>query len=302
MKSIVATLVFGLVCVAGFSQIEKGTATVRLKDGSTFKGSVQNIDPDGAVLFKTQNGSNLRIPSTKVRRITFSTAQRNPQNDEKGYYDIYLIDGSAYKSVRIQISDQAFIVLITAGDTIMVSNEDVEKLERIDLANKEYQTFTSGFYHRLEIGWLLGKDNFDQTTTSFSIQTVNGYRLFNRFDAGLGIGVDFYDQFTTMPLFLNALVDLTRTRVIPYYFGSAGYSMAWQNSKSQGQFNRVKGGLTWGAGMGIKIPVDGIAILVKAGYREQRVSTRTGNIEEFGFETEQKRKMRRFELSTGITF
>ena len=35
MKSIVATLVFGLVCVAGFSQIEKGTATVRLKDGST---------------------------------------------------------------------------------------------------------------------------------------------------------------------------------------------------------------------------------------------------------------------------
>jgi hypothetical protein len=97
-----------------------------------------------------------------------------------------------------------------------------------------------------------------------------------------------------------------KARFTPLYFAGVGYGFAWNNSIdefSNGEM-RTTGGMHWQAGIGYRINFNKLAFTINLGYRNQRVKSeytyfRPWDISDV--EITEKRNLRRFVLSMGIT-
>src|SRR4051812_17395008 len=69
------------------------------------------------------------------------------------------------------------------------------------------------------------------TTTSFAVNTVNGFR-FGKFFSGIGTGIDYYYH-RSVPLFIEARYDLVKRKGTLQCFANAGLNIPFssQNNK-----------------------------------------------------------------------
>ena len=273
---------------------------IRLTSGTLLQGTIEEMGAD-AVVFRSTNGQRLRIPNDKIRKITLDKSRLI--SAALPLFDIHLTDGSTILAVSPNEGSLELNFRTQSGDSLTLAYDQIRSFERAGIGQRTTPQKAGGkFFHWMEFGGLFGGKSSGETTTAFSVHTINGYRLWDFLEPGLGVSFDFYDDFTTLPVYLSARADLVKARVVPYYFGGVGYGFVWQNSNSPIDFDQVQGGITWSAGMGIKIPLEKISVVVSAGYKHQKITTLIGSIEEMGFETEENRKIRRFTLTTGITF
>lgn len=168
------------------------------------------------------------------------------------------------QGIKIQTADGS-IFKFEKGEIIRIEKE------------KRWSSFNykkMGFASFTELGPLIaGKTTSDGVTTAaFSFQTINGYKFSQYAFLGLGVGADLYAIQTIIPVFVSFRGDLSRQgAVIPYYFGNLGYGINITQSSSD--FSNFKGGLQFGAGMGLKIPFNRTAgFLVSLGYNYQKSS------------------------------
>ncbi|MBC7920133.1 MAG: hypothetical protein H7Z75_03500 [Ferruginibacter sp.] len=160
-----------------------------------------------------------------------------------------------------------------------------------------------GFGHYTELGALATRNTSGFTNPSaFSFQTVNGFK-FNQFlYAGLGVGIDLFDNQSLLPLFGSLRGDLTRRgSVLPYYFADLGYGA---NITGRDEMNfparTYSGGALFAAGLGIKAIFNrNTGFLLSVGYRSQKTSFRTDN--QFG-STDTKANFQRLALRAGFAF
>ncbi len=301
MRNLLAIFAFAIILVPSYGQQEDFiTGKIKLKNGTRLRGSIEDLGAD-AVIVRTANGQGLRIPNDKIRKITLD---KNPSlSAESALFDIHLEDGSFIQSVAPSKDQPKLNFRTQSGDPLTLNYDQIWSFERSRSGlGTTHQKAGGKFFHWMEFGGLFGRNTREETTAAFSVHTINGYRLWNFLEPGLGVGFDLYEDFTVLPVYASIRADLVKAPIIPYYFASAGYGFAWQNSKTRIDFDQVRGGFGWTAGMGVKIPLERISVLVGAGYKHQSITTLTGSVELHGFETEQLRKIRRFSLMTGITF
>jgi hypothetical protein len=122
------------------------------------------------------------------------------------------------------------------------------------------------FFHQLDVGLQLSSEN-----TDYALHIINGYQ-FNQFlGTGLGLGMEQYGDFTTLPLFAQVRGYLRNHRVTPFYHGSVGYGFAWYDNPDN--VNEVefetKGGLYWEIGVGYKVHFKPLSLLFNLGYKQQ---------------------------------
>lgn len=134
-----------------------------------------------------------------------------------------------------------------------------------------FQYKKRGYAHYTELGPLVaGKTTIDGVTTAaFSFHTINGYRFSRPLFLGLGVGADLYATQTIVPVILSYRGDLSeRGAVLPYVFAEGGYGFnLTQNTPTLSGF---KGGLTYAAGLGMKIPFNRTTgFLLGIGYHYQ---------------------------------
>ncbi len=125
------------------------------------------------------------------------------------------------------------------------------------------------FYHDLKLGALFGDEY-----VNVSAQTINGYQ-FNQFlGAGVGAGVNNFENYTTLPLYASLKGYIMDKKVSPFYYGDIGYGFAWGRNTNSDYYrlDNVQGGLYWQIGIGYQINFYQSAMVFSIGYMNQKVS------------------------------
>lgn len=157
------------------------------------------------------------------------------------------------------------------------------------------------FYHELRGGLLFGDENVSGT-----INTINGYQFNQYLGTALGVGMNKYGNYITLPIYASIKGYLKDQKVAPFYFGDVGYGFAWNSNNAEDAFvvENVKGGLYWQVGAGYQINFYNSSLVLSLGYINQQSSAdytyRYWAVD--GVEVSEKRLLRRINFSVGFLF
>ncbi|MDZ7604469.1 MAG: hypothetical protein U5K79_02545 [Cyclobacteriaceae bacterium] len=109
---------------------------------------------------------------------------------------------------------------------------------------------TDAFYHEFRTGLLFGEED-----VSFAVHTLNGYQFNQYLGTGLGIGLNTFGDYLTLPIYATVKGYILDRKVSPFYFGDIGYGFAWRNNNNSAfyQVNNLKGGYYWQLGLGYQV-------------------------------------------------
>ena len=109
------------------------------------------------------------------------------------------------------------------------------------------------------------------TTTSLAINTVNGLQ-FGKLFCGIGVGFDYYYH-TTIPLFLEARLDLVKGKGKLQLFGNGGLSFPFssQNKNFEYKTGPYKTGSLFGVGLDYLAPVKKDAFILGVAFSNKQV-------------------------------
>lgn len=143
---------------------------------------------------------------------------------EKGY--VHLKNGSILKGKYSYFENNRKIKVATAGNIWIFNANEIDSIssKRIDTLNKiEKSPNSSKFFYRSELGVLLGNPDNNQSAP-FSISGSANYSLTSKLSAGLGLGIEFFNE-TYMPVFANFEYRIKQSSSSPYAFLKIGYQV-----------------------------------------------------------------------------
>lgn len=212
---------------------------------------------------------NILIQTTLLTTLFLSfclsaDAQRNAQDV------IYLKNGSVIRGkVESQTSD--IVSIRTADQSLWVFNkteinkQTVEKRPQPDFPRK-------GFYNTTNLGFLHGRGIWS-TRLYPSVQASFGYQFNEKWSAGLGTGLEQYDDNGYLPLFAEGRFDLLDNKVTPFATIQAGYTLPIYNEFNQDEERVYKGGVLAGANIGVRTYFsDKSGFTFSVGYKFQETS------------------------------
>lgn len=133
------------------------------------------------------------------------------------------------------------------------------------------------YFFDVQMGPLIGCTNCgDGKAVTFTSSTIHGVTIGRKLRAGLGVGLDSYYSWQTMPFFGNVSWDLIgtkNTQAIVVQFGY-GWSMAWREKRMfDNSFTGTDGGRMMNAQIGYRIKYHDLKISLAAGTKLQRLYT-----------------------------
>ena len=173
----------------------------------------------------------------------------------------------AQKKVKVRISefgvlkgyfletfDSSGIVLSIDSQRVAIPFDNIKVIRFYDPSNKKphignldsFPQLERGYYHTIGLGL-----TFSEASPGVSLSMVNGYNFNRWFNAGIGLGIDQYDDMNTIPIFAEMKGYLKKGKFIPYYFLRPGYGFL-SNVDGQNETSK-KGGIHWQAGVGYQI-------------------------------------------------
>ena len=160
----------------------------------------------------------------------------------------------------------------------------------------------NSFFHELRGGLLFGDENID-----VSIHSLNGYQFSKYLGTGLGVGVNKFGNYVTLPIYATIKGYLKDGSVSPFYYGDIGYGFAWDTNKNKDYYivEDVQGGLYWQVGVGYQFNFYKSALVLSLGYINQQSSAEYTTYGWWGvgdIEVSENRLLRRVSFSVGILF
>jgi sRNA-binding regulator protein Hfq len=210
---------------------------------------------------------------------------------------VYLKNGSVIRGVVTEMSENV-VKIETIGRNLFVFNtSEVEKVVKekkiVSYLYKERGFFNVTEFGRLPSGSRPKYGYNERSGMELGFHTINGYKINRWIGAGLGVGIQNFNDLTTMPVFLSLQSgDLVPSKVTPYFFLNTGNGFALNET--------ANGGFMFNPGAGIKINGQHTGILMSVGYHMQKAS-----IDYFswgGTRMQQDVTYNRISLRIGVTF
>jgi len=112
-----------------------------------------------------------------------------------------------------------------------------------------------------------------ESSTSFRVWVVNGYRFNRKVSAGLGVGFSYYnDPLSLLPLFIDFKYLFPADKISPFFFLKSGYNISLLTD-TETAVNSHSGGLLLNPGLGLQFETDGkLSWQVSAGYNLDRAT------------------------------
>jgi len=181
---------------------------------------------------------------------------------------ITLKDGTIYKGTLAEYAPQGKTTMILIdGRSVEVNSSDINDLH--ESKNRAFAAERKGFVHSSTLGFLLGQRTYDNDL-SFQYNMVNGYRI-NKWEMGLGTGVEILSYNLTTPIFLNINYEFKSGRTTPFISGQLGRSinLGFDEEESNSSNNSIyKSGFITGLSLGIRHRFTSeLGLQISAGYR-----------------------------------
>ena len=242
-----------------------------------------------------------------------ATAQRT--NDV-----LYLKNGTIIRGTIVEFNPQTGIRIAIPGNyELFFPNSEIEIVKNEKTIKSKPSLAvpdTSSWIFKPVSGLMVGAGG-NEHEAPFSFLTTVMYRFHPKLQAGVGSGVEFFNE-TTLPLFSEINYFLYNKPVSPYIFAMGGYALALENRNQSAYNNPIdsKGGELYGAGLGLKFALrNGSSLIIQTGYRLQMLRYDAKSYyynyplySSFwpgpGSETvtERRDELKRFSFQIGITF
>lgn len=254
----------------------------------------------------------LFFPIALLFTIVFSI-QVNAQIDKQ--VKIWLKNGIKIKGGIVESFDDSKLkVKIDDSNTILIRFDHIKKIsfKGYGKVNNDFEDKfrnppslkIESYYHEFKGGLLFGEENL-----GVSLQTINGYQFNKYIGTGLGLGVNKYGNFVTLPIYATVKGYLFDKKVSPFYFGDIGYGFAWKTNKNEDLFelDKVEGGLYWQVGLGYQINFYNSSMTFTLGYinqdsKAEYVYYRPWDSRISDFNVSERRILRRVAFSVGFLF
>lgn len=192
---------------------------------------------------------------------------------------VYLKNGSVVRGKVLSHIPGQTIKVETADQSIWVfetTNVDSITYERVP--GKKIDLKTKGYYNVTNFGVLAGRDDWG-TRYSFSLNTINGWKLNKRFGVGLGAGLEVINDASFFPLFGEGRFDLQHQGFSPFVSVYSGYALPTQSRINSwpGELIR-KGGFMAGGEIGIRNYISSnSAFVFGVGFRYMHLNEETAD-------------------------
>lgn len=229
---------------------------------------------------------------------------------------IELKDGKVFQGKILEYVSGDHLVFETLEGTRLTLN--LAELEQWDFGKNMGQLKERGYFNNTSIGFLYGLDTKGKPNTSMSIQMVNGYRFNQRFQLGIGIGMESILKNAYFPLFLEGRYYFKKSSFSPFLGWFGGYNFYdfydgddkraqkgyW--NREQGQ-NKRDGGVMSGVQIGVRnYASKNLGFTVSVGYRFQKL---TGKKDQYGVvfynsavPITEKQYLHRMDVKVGLLF
>ncbi|MEA5428243.1 hypothetical protein [Arcicella lustrica] len=186
------------------------------------------------------------------------------------------------------------------------AQEKTSKIERF---------FQNKYVNYTEFGGLFGKSyQISQQAyatpvdgrTNFTIQSYNGYKIFDKLSAGVTVGVDWFNAMQIVPVSVgirNTYGKANTKKVKPYIGIDAGYGFTWLNDDASDN-QTASGGLALSPVLGLLIPTGGQAnFVLSVGYKHNAFKTvTTSGTSEYPYTTTKEYELNRMAVRLGVNF
>ena len=143
---------------------------------------------------------------------------------------VYLKNGGIIRGTILEyIPNQKLIIKSDANNTYTFDATEIDRIEQEAAPTKrrDVSIKQSGYYNVTQVGIALGKTDIEwqQDPLNATLRTINGYQFSPRLAVGLGVGLDWYPEYRTYPIFVDVRGDVLPTaKVTPIYYANVGYA------------------------------------------------------------------------------
>lgn len=187
---------------------------------------------------------------------------------------LYLKNGTIIRGTIIEFNPQTGVRIVIPGNyELFFPNSEIEivKNEKTVKSKPPLAIADTSIWTLKPVSGLMVGAGGNEHEAPFSFLTSVMYRFRPKLQAGVGSGIEFFNE-TTLPLFAEINYFLYNKPVSPYIFAMGGYAIALEN-RNQSAYNDPidsKGGELYGAGFGLKFALrNGSSLIIQTGYRLQ---------------------------------
>lgn len=212
---------------------------------------------------------------TKYLLLIALTIITNSALGQSHYQDVvFLKNGSIIRGIIIEQIPGQTLKIETADKSIFVFQmNEVEKMTREPISNRtnaisDKLNLKKGYIGIIEIGDQVGIGEYGIGRAHLNI--INGYQLNPYLFIGLGTGLRYYFDIDDLylPIFANLKVNLSTSKVSPYFSAGIGSSLNLSNQKHR----ENKTGLIFNPTIGINFNVSSKSVMnIGFGYEMQRM-------------------------------
>jgi hypothetical protein len=237
--------------------------------------------------------------------VNYSFAQK-----KSGIDVVYLKDGSMVKGLIFEnISNDHVKIEAKDGTIWNFKYDDIESINPDE--NSVVKVKDNGYYNNTSMGVLIGDNSYTGSMVNFSFNMVNGYQIKQRWQTGVGTGMDIMLGQLFLPVTVDVKYVFRKKAFSPFVGVKAGY--AFSGSKNDdydypyydiGWYypRNYEGGPVAGIEVGIRnYSSEHFGLSLHVGYRTQQVSTTTYDYQ-YNIEVVEKIFMQRFNIGVGILF
>ena len=230
--------------------------------------------------------------------VSLAVLSANSQT-QKGY--VYLKNGTVLKGKYFYTPDSSKLTIESAGNKWVFNDAEIDHVtNKKEQEIKELNEITtaSPLQFHTELGVLAGSSENSQKAP-FSFSAALNYRIFPKFSAGAGLGIEFLKE-TYMPAFLNLEYKFRNSASSPYLFLKSGYEIPLEDANdvyatpypiyyydarliapdyyNNTQADDTKGGFMINPGLGYNYMFsNGFGMSLAFGYQYHRLSYKSEN-------------------------
>jgi hypothetical protein len=113
-----------------------------------------------------------------------------------------------------------------------VAGQPDQRIARLPKVNHDW---LPGFISITELsgGIGIGITDVPYSKYYYGITTLAGYQFTRNIKAGAGLGVEFHNEGTLFPLFIDARYSFNAQQVVPFFSATGGLGMSFENFRDQ---------------------------------------------------------------------
>lgn len=171
------------------------------------------------------------------------------------------------------------------ADSVLYSPIEKQKSKKIQLVN-DRDARTVNYFFNVQMGSLIGCNDCGRgKDVTFSAATTHGVTVGNKFRGGLGVGLDSYVNWQTIPVYAVVSWDVigNKNRNAIYVQVSYGWAHPWfirngsYNNYTSDPFVGISGGRMVNPSLGYRLKYHDVNLSLGVGYKFQRIFYKTNS-------------------------